>query len=207
MEDISFRNVILTSFIVGFSLAVIKESESYNHKMFVCGAFSKVEEPPIPPYPYKHKHLPIMGDYKGKMTESYWKLWKCNPYSSKPNNWISWNKLKEQADLVGYGNKDKLRKVEKILTEGAELGCKGTGRLPSRMANSLTVAAAGSKVADTLQDWIMAGIMNGPFKEEELPFPEVKISPLSVRPKPGGKIRLIVDLSAPHGVDKESSSK
>ena len=37
-----------------------------------------------------------------------------------------------------------------------------------------------------------------------MPFEEYKVSPMSVRPKPGGKIRLIVDLSSPHGVPSDS---
>ena len=173
--------------------------------MYVCGAKGRVEEPPTPPYPYKYKQLPIMKSYHGILDDKYWSLWEKNPYSPKPNNWIRWSDLKREAEAVEYGQVHKLIKAEKILLEGAELGCKGNGRLPSKVENSPTVPINGSKVADTLMDWVTSKIVHGPFTKEELPFPEVKISPLGVQPKPGGKIRLVLDLSAPHGVDKNST--
>ena len=40
--------------------------------------------------------------------------------------------------------------------------------------------------------------MYGPLKREELPW-EPKVSPMTVRLKPNGNARIIMDLSAPHG--------
>ena len=124
-----------------------------------------------------------MESYHGKLDDKYWKHWRKNPYSAKPNNWISWKDLEREAMLVEYGQLHKLKKAKKILTEGAELGCEGTRRLPSRVANSPTVPLNGEKVADTLMDWVELKIVQGPFKEEELPFPEAasfKVSSLKL---------------------------
>ena len=125
-------------------------------------------------------------------------------YSGKINSWISWTALKGEAQSCGYHRKSKLLKAEDIILNGARLGCTGTGRLPSWVENSPTVTANGSQVADNLHDWVVNKIVVGPLRQEELPFNSFKVSPMSVAPKPGGKIRIIVDLSAPHGVPADS---
>ena len=84
------------------------------------------------------------------------------------------------------------------------MGCVGTGRLPSWVENSPTVAANGSKVADQLMDWTKSKIVVGPLRLDEMPFESFKVSPMAVAPKPGGKIRIIVDMSSPHGVPADS---
>ena len=172
--------------------------------MWACGVMGRVEEPPIQPYPYKYKNIPIMEDYNGNLSDQYWSKWNVNPYSKATHSWISGAKLAATAEACGYIKKDKLRKVLEILENGARIGCEGTGRLESEVPNSPTVAKEGSKVADQLHDWVMSGIVNGPFKKSEMPFESYKISPMGVQPKPGGKIRIILDLSAPHDVAKDS---
>ena len=172
--------------------------------MWACGVMGKVEEPPIPPYPFKYGNIPIMEDYSKDLSGQYWDKWVRNPYSKEINSWISGKKLIEAAEVCGYPKKDKLRKVVGILEYGARIGCEGTGRLESEVPNSPTVAKEGAKVADTLQDWVASGIVNGPFRKSEMPFSSYKISPMGVQPKPGGKIRLILDLSAPHDVAADS---
>ena len=52
-------------------------------------------------------------------------------------------------------------------------------------------------MADALQEWILQGIAAGPLLEEEIPWPDDTCSPLTVRLKPDGKARIIVDLSSP----------
>ena len=186
-----------------FPRNVQNEADTYNHSMHVCGAMEPVFDPPTPDYPYKYD-LPRMTCYKRDLGEEYWKLWDVNRYSEKINNWISWTKVEEEAKACGYFNRAKLLKTKSILLNGATLGCEGTGRLPTRVENSPTVAAQGSKVADQLMDWTKSGIVVGPLKAEEMPFKTFKVSPMAVAPKPGGKIRIIVDMSAPHGIPADS---
>ena len=186
---------------VGFTREIQERVDKYNRTMYRCGVLGKVTEPEAPKYPYKYHNIPIVNNYSKDLSDKYWSNWETNPYREEVYNWISWEKIEEEAKSCGYHNRDKLVRVREILVNGATLGCEGTGRLPSRVRNSPTVAANGSKVADTLQGWLKSKIVAGPFKESEMPFEEFKVSPMSVRPKPGGKIRLIMDLSAPHGVD------
>ena len=167
-------------------------------------ALEPVTDLPDPPYPYKYPGIPIMGCYKEVLPDSYWDNWSFNGYSNRENNWIVWDKLEEEARRVGYPDEGKLGKVKEILVHGASLGCEGTGRLPTFMDNSPSVALNGSKVADTLNDWVASGIVAGPLRSCQMPFAEFKVSPMAVAPKPGGKIRIIVDMSSPHDIPKDS---
>ena len=53
-------------------------------------------------------------------------------------------------------------------------------------------------MADALQHYVKEGYMYGPFTVDEMPWGEWKTSPLTMRPKPDGSARLIVDMSHPH---------
>ena len=185
-------------------MAVIREAELYNERMVKCGIMDPVWEEPTIPYPFKYKNIPIMQDYSNPLGDEYWDNWGKNEYDNSLRNWISWERLNEEIKDSGYTNMDKVNRVREILVKGATLGCVGTGRLSSSEPNCRTVAEDGAKVADQLHDWVKSGIVFGPFRREEMPFEEYKVSPMSVRPKPGGKIRLIVDLSSPHGVPSDS---
>ena len=62
----------------------------------------KVEEPPIPPYPFKYGSIPIMEDYSKDLSDQYWDKWVRNPYSKEINSWISGKRLIEAAEVCGY---------------------------------------------------------------------------------------------------------
>ena len=38
----------------------------------------------------------------------------------------------------------------------------------------------------------------GPYDWDEIPFPQVRVNPMSVQPKPNGSGRIVMDFSAPH---------
>ena len=40
--------------------------------------------------------------------------------------------------------------------------------------------------------------MSGPYDWDNLPFPKVRVNPMSVQPKPNGSGRIVMDFSAPH---------
>ena len=194
---------IIGYIISGFSQALSESVDRYNTRMIKNGILEQVVPEPDLPYPYKYD-LPREKSYARTLPDSYWSNWTKNPYTEDVLSWISWRKLEEEAKGVEYPNVGKLNRVVDILKNGASLGCVGTGRLPSRVRNSVSVQENGSKVADQLQDWVKSGIVAGPFTDEEMPFPEFKVNPMSVAPKPGGKIRIILDLSAPHGIPLDS---
>ena len=183
----------------------MEEVERYNVNMIKAGLSQRPQEPVIPAYNYKYPHLQKRSNYNGTFEDEYWDNWVKTDYSKDTHSWIDWHKLEEEAHMVGYQNWKKMSKVKDILLNGASLGCNlQTSRLPTWGRNSPSVAANGRKFADTLQDWVASGIVNGPFKLEEMPFNNFSVSPMGVTPKPKGKIRIIMDLSHPHDIPIES---
>ena len=89
-----------------------------------------------------------------------------------------------------------------MLRDGADLGCVGRGRLPTRSPNGESVwqPDVGIIIADVLQDWVMKGIAAGPLTEEELKKEfgsSFTVNKLTTRPKPNGALRIIVDIRSP----------
>ena len=180
------------------------EADTYSTRMYKAGAESRPEVPIIPPYPFKYPELGFRSDYRGSFDADYWSRWAFNPYEHTVNSWISWDKLEMEAIAVGYNDLTKLSRTRSILLEGASLACEGTGRLITEGRNSNSVYLEGMKFADTLNDWVSKKIVYGPFSKDEMPFEQYKISPMGVAPKPHGKIRIVMDLSYPHDIPKES---
>ena len=88
-----------------------------------------------------------------------------------------------------------------ILQKGADIGCVGRGRLPTKSCNRNVVwqADTGHIVTDMLQDWVVKGIAAGPLIQEEVEesFGQAFIvNRLTTRSKPNGALRLIVDMSS-----------
>ena len=156
-------------------------------------------------YELKCKEIPIQEKYSDKLSDEYWSHWPENRPTVTPEpSWIDHNKLMERATKAGYNNKVKLEYVYKTLKEGAELGAKGSARLGSvkqndgKPSNYATAYEHGALMADALCTWVKQGLVWGPMKEDQVPWPNPKVSPMSVELKPTGAARIIVDLSSPH---------
>ena len=186
----------------GFPEGLVRKVDKLNIEMIKGGIERRPPDPPDSPFKYKHPHLPIRDSYEGVFEDSYWDNWTVNEYDPKVDCWPDWRKLIAAARAAGYQRQDKIARAVEILKHGADLGCYGTARLPSTVKNSRSVWQEGNgpKVADTLQDWVSKGIAFGPFKPSQMPFPDYKTNPISVKPKPRGKIRICNDLSAPHDI-------
>ena len=78
------------------------------------------------------------------------------------------------------------------------MGIEGEGRWPSHGPNNPSSLEFGQRFADSLQTAIKANIMWGPLPEEEMPWTQFKVSPMTVRLKPNGAANIIMDLSWPH---------
>ena len=109
------------------------------------------------------------------------------------------NKLLSLASSLGYSDRGNiLEGVVRRMWEGADFGCKGTGRLPTSQPIYLSAAEYGVSLVDSLQGWIMDGICFGPMLLEEMPWLDYMVSPILVALKPNVKDRICVNLSAPH---------
>ena len=121
------------------------------------------------------------------------------PYEPENNkSWIKPEELRKEAERIGMKEKLKLDEIVKTLEEGANLGVKGEGRWSSRGRNNPSTLEFGARLADSLQSAIKDGFMWGPLTEEEMPWEAFKVSPMTVRLKPNGAARIIVNLSWPH---------
>jgi len=87
------------------------------------------------------------------------------------------------------------------LESGVSLGCnKASARMPTERPNMASSYEWGEMMTDTIQSWCAMGIAAGPYTRAELEARgwKIKINPMQVRVKPNGKLRIILDLSAPH---------
>ena len=157
---------------------------------------------PIPQLPapkiFKPKHnLPILESYTGDAPDSYWASFKSNlrmPASSLVKAGV----LRRLALEQGFDDLVVLELACKDLEFGADIGCEGRYREPSRATNAPSAYAEGVKVSDAICDWLHLGFAYGPVDDAEVPK-DAKFSGIMTRPKPTGAVRIILNLSAPAG--------
>lgn len=152
---------------------------------------------PPPRKIFKPKHgLPFLDDYRGKAPPGYWDRFPtCTTYPGK--SWIDPDKLMLLAREHGVKG-DRLDKVLNDLRHGADIGCRGDARKPTRSTNAPSAYEFGPQVSDAIADWVVKGLAYGPVKEEDLPE-DVKINGIMCKEKPNGSVRIILNLSSPEG--------
>ena len=120
-------------------------------------------------------------------------------------SWVSASAIRDLADRAGLRDEALVGKVCYRLENGASLGVEGRGRLPTRVKNSASLSEHGYAISDSLQEWVVDGLAAGPLLPEEVEAvlgPDYTVNPMGCRPKPNGKLRIIVDASSPHDVDE-----
>ena len=168
---------------------------------------TQIKELPVKEFKPSYPNLPRLKDYKGNFPEQYWSHWVRRSYEDlRPfKSWICPMKLKTVARQIGYsGKEEQLVRVLDRLENGCDIGCRGSGRLPTRHPNSKSTEEYGVRVADALQGWIIDGLCFGPLEEEELPWKDISVNPITVKIKPNGKARICIDMSAPHTAKEDS---
>ena len=156
----------------------------------------------IPPLPSKKLfspkyNLPVLEDYSKDAPDSYWESFPMN-YKCPAKSLVNGDLLRELAIQYGYVDMEQLDKVCDWLKNGAEIGCKGKYRQPSKASNSKSAFVEGEKVSDCVADWLEKGFAFGPINLDEIPE-KAKISSLLTREKPNGAVRVILNLSKPEG--------
>ena len=156
---------------------------------------------------FKPKHdLPTLDNYKKPADSSFWEKFPSH-YKYPGKSQICAEKLKEVCEEAGVTGKvvnDVLHDVE----HGADLGCVGPARQPTRSKNSATAYEFGPQVTDAVADWCSKGFCYGPIPESMVPQ-EAKVSGIMCREKPNGSARVILNLSSPakmsvnDGIDKD----
>ena len=146
-----------------------------------------------------NENLPILSDYPDDLPKEYWDKWEKREYAPKDGmSWIDPDKLVAEAIRLNVKEKAKLEVIREMLEKGADLGVEAEGRMPTNGRNQPSVKKYGARVADSLQTGIKDGIIFGPFDKSEVPWADYKVSPMTVRLKPNGSARIIMNLSWPH---------
>ena len=102
----------------------------------------------------KCPNLPILESYSKTLPASYWMNWNKLAFEQAlpTSSWVSSKMLKELSYIAGYQDSNRLERVCKRLDQGADIGCRGRGRLPTVSPNAISAYEYGARVADSLQD-------------------------------------------------------
>ena len=168
------------------------------------------EAPPLAKFKKVNVELPRLEDYRGEFPPSFWELFSSYELPDSHENWIDATKLKEEADKANFKSV-KLDITLDNLTKGVDIGVEvDEAKLETdKGENYESVYTFGEEFTDTLQSWVKDKIVAGPFTRKQLKergFDQIKVIPVQVRPKPNGKLRIILDLSWPH-LKKEEMKK
>ncbi len=145
----------------------------------------------------KFPSIPVLENYKGEAPDWFWK---CFPSylvcPGKPS--LNSKKIKQWVNALGCSDQAQLKRVIDYIDKGADIGCKGPARGPSRSSNAASAYQFGPQVTDAVAEWVAKGYAYGPVKADQVPE-SAKVSGIMVRPKPNGSVRVILNLSAPKG--------
>lgn len=172
-----------------------------NWKRWV-GLVDQIEITPLEELPaqkvFTPKHgLPVLPSYKVDAPTWYWNGFPSNflmPGISR----VKPDVLESLALQFGFQDRELLDAICTDLKFGADIGCEGPFRAPTKSTNAPSSFEFGPHVSDAIADWIKKGFAYGPVLPEEVP-PDAKINGIMCRPKPNGSVRIILNLSAPVG--------
>ena len=179
----------------------------YEQQSGWFGLWAKISREDLNPLPapkvFKPKFdLPQLSSYKGRAPSWFWAGFPSN-LQQPAKSLVHWDRLLDLATETGYPDKVTLAKVVKDLKEGADIGCRGSFRDPTRATNAPSAYTDGRKVTDAICSWIHSGFCYGPVDMNLVPK-TAKFSGIMTRPKPNGSARIILNLSAPknHSVNE-----
>jgi len=145
----------------------------------------------------KFPNIPKLADYKVLAPEEFWREFPVNlTCPGKPSMKVK--ALKQWVQALGCSDESRFERVVRYIQEGADIGCRGEARQPTRSTNAASAYEFGPQVTDAVAEWVKKGYAYGPVTAAQLPA-AAKISGIMVRPKPNGSVRVILNLSAPKG--------
>ncbi len=145
----------------------------------------------------KFPNILKLADYKMLALEQFWKEFPVNlTCPGKPS--IKVKALKQWVRALGCSDESRFERVVRYIQEGADIGCRGEARQPTKSTNAASAYEFGPQVTDAVAEWVKKGYAYGPVTAAQLPA-TAKISGIMVRPKPNGSVRVILNLSAPKG--------
>jgi hypothetical protein len=139
----------------------------------------------------------VLTDYRRVAPTHFWDKFPVNLVCpGKPS--LKSKKIKMWVNALGCSDAARLERVLAYIDKGADIGCRGSARGPSRSSNAASAYQYGPQVTDAVAEWVAKGYAFGPVNASEVPI-SAKVSGIMVRPKPNGSVRVILNLSAPKG--------
>jgi hypothetical protein len=71
-------------------------------------------------------------------------------------------KLKQWWQALGVSDENRFNRICNYILEGAEIGCRGAARLPSKSTNAASAYEFGPQVTDAIAEWVKKGYAFGP---------------------------------------------
>ena len=152
--------------------------------------------PPIKPLKiFTPKHpLPTLHSYTGKANQDFWRAFPKN-FEWPGTSIVNADALEELGSSLGLLD-ERFHMVLNDIRYGANIGCRGEPRLPTRSKNAPSAYEFGAQVSDAIADWVVKGFAHGPVRPQDVPR-SAKISGIMCKLKPNGSVRIIVNLSSP----------
>jgi hypothetical protein len=129
----------------------------------------------------KFPNIPRLTDYKKLAPANFWAEFPVNLVCPGAPS-LKIKKLKQWVQALGVSDENRLNRVIKYISEGAEIGCRGAARLPSKSTNAASAYEFGPQVTDAIAEWVKKGYAFGPVCAGAVPE-AAKISGIMVRPK------------------------
>ena len=172
--------------------------------MALLEKMSTIHASPIAARPEKKKftpsvkEVPMLEDYSKDPGEDFWKVFPVhrNLRSGTPFK-LSVTRLREFAMRARLSCPDMeiLEKVIGDITHGADLKV-NAGYIPTKGKNAPSAIRDGPWVTDAVAKGVLDGIYAGPFRT----CPKMAtVNSMQTAPKPNGKVRIIMNQSAPKG--------
>ena len=176
---------------------------NFERKKKLISKFESLDipsKPEIKDYVRKHTEIPELPVYGKILSDSYWAHWpKRLVESMMPHqSWVNAEELLKVSGEVGFSDPAHLSRVIKRIREGSTIGCRGPGRLQTKVPNSPPVYEYGVRMADILLDMLKEGLVWGPLLPEEVPWRDITLNQMSGKLKPNGKLRPIMNMSSPY---------
>lgn len=171
----------------------VKEAARAACERFSEGAQQEVAPLPEPSsFSKVNTEVPDLDNYHDEpYPQEYWAKWP-EPVEHLDDPWL----VADEIEAIWQETKCVPRKeVDQLLHDvrhGADIGCRGSGRLPTVCRNNKSAFEYGNRLADSLVTWIKSGIASGPFSREEIDkiLPGgFTVNPLQVAVKEDGKAR------------------
>ena len=137
-----------------------------------------------PPFEPKNPEIQRLEDYSGIFEDEYWNKWPFNPLNLTPDPWIDPHALFMVALESNYTNLVEVCLMCSWLSEGAPLGAQGAARMPAQGENLQGMSLHGFEGLDAICCWVKQRLLMGPFKHDEIPVNELRVSPLNIEIKP-----------------------